>query len=93
MLLALPADKASKRLGDLRARARMIRSVETPIVAGDGTVLANDRRFAADAGSVDPDKLQVVQEAERAAGGDHAKFRAEVFARCGEPLPAIPSPN
>lgn len=92
MLLALPADKATKRLGDLRARSRMIRSVETEIVAKDGTVLAADRRFNSENGVlVDPDKLQVVQEAERAAGGDHAKFRAEIFARCGEPLAAIPN--
>lgn len=92
MLLALPADKATKRLGDLRARSRMIRSVETSVVTKDGSVLAADRRFASENGvSVDPDKLQLVNEAERAAGGDFAKFRAEIFARYGEPAPAVPN--
>lgn len=94
MLLALPADKATKRLGDLRSRSRMIRSAETKMVAQDGTVLASDRRFNSELGvNVDPDKLQLVQEAERAAAGDFEKFRAETYARYGEPLSAIPSPN
>jgi hypothetical protein len=94
VLLALPGDLAEKRLGTLRTRARLMRSASVELVTQSGDVVENDRRFSSDAGTgVDPDKLQIVHEAERKAGGDFAKFRAELYARHGEPLTGLPAAN
>lgn len=92
VLTALAPEKAEARLKALRGRPSFLRHA-TGQVTSDGVVLEEDRRFAAEGNSVDADKLRVLHEAERAAGGDFGKLRAALYAQAGEPLPGLPSVN